>query len=230
MKTTVADVMTPRVVAALEGAGYKEIIEVMRANRISALPVVDTHNRVIGVVSEADLLLKEAETAPHHASWRWLLPATERKAAATVARELMTRPAVTVGRDATLAEAASVMSDRRLKRLPVTDEAGHLIGIVSRLDLLSVFGRDDFEIRDEIVNGVIFSDSSLNPEEFEVDVRSGIVTITGQAESKEAASQLLDAIRHVEAVVDVRNRISYPHEKQDCQAAPPAFNMSTPKG
>jgi CBS domain-containing protein len=115
---TVADVMTPRVIAALEGTEYKEIIEVMRANWVSALPVVDAHNRVIGVVSEADLLLKEAEAAPHHASWRWLLPATERKASATVAKDLMTRPAVTIGRGATLAEAACVMSDRRVKRLP----------------------------------------------------------------------------------------------------------------
>jgi CBS-domain-containing membrane protein len=186
--------------------------------------------RVIGVVSEADLLLKEAEAAPHHASWRWLLPATERKAAATVAKDLMTRPPVTIRRDATLAEAASVMCDRRVKRLPVTDEAGHLIGIVSRVDLLSVFTRDDFEIRDEIVNGVIFSDFSLDPNSFEVDVKSGIVTITGQADSKDIAAKLLDAVQHVEAVVDVRNRISYPHEQQADKAASPAFNMSTPKG
>lgn len=113
MKRTVADVMTPRVVAALEGAEFKEIIEVMRANRISALPVLDAHNRVIGVVSEADLLLKEAGAAPHHASWRWLLPATERKAAATIAKDLMTRPPVTIGRGATLAEAASVPHEQQ---------------------------------------------------------------------------------------------------------------------
>jgi osmotically-inducible protein OsmY len=112
----------------------------------------------------------------------------------------------------------------------VTDEAGHLMGIVSRVDLLSVFARDDFEIRDEIVNGVVFSDFSLDPNAFEVDVKSGIVTITGQADSKEVAAQLLEAVRHVEAVVDVRNRISYPHDQQAGKATSPAFNMSIPKG
>lgn len=228
MSTTVADVMTRRVVAAHEGAQFKEIVEVMRANQVSALPVVDSHNHVIGVVSEADLLVKEAETAPHHGSWRWMLPVTERKAAATVAKDLMTHPAVTIGRNATLPEAASLMSDRRMKRLPVVDEAGNLIGVVSRLDVLSVFSRDDREIRDEIINGIIFSDLSLDPAAFEVTVTSGIVTITGQAENKAVATQLLDAVRHVEAVVDVRDRISYPHHSQP--GAKPVFTAFTPKG
>lgn len=228
MSTTVADVMTRRVVAAHEGAQFKEIVEVMRAHQVSALPVVDSHNHVLGVVSEADLLVKEAETAPHHGSWRWMLPVTERKAAATVAKDLMTHPAVTIGRNATLPEAASLMSDRRVKRLPVVDEAGNLIGVVSRIDVLSVFSRDDSEIRDEIINGIIFGDLSLDPAGFEVTVTSGIVTITGQAESKAVATQLLDAVRHVEAVVDVRDRISYPHNSQP--GAKPVFTAFSPKG
>jgi CBS domain-containing protein len=85
---------------------------------------------------------------------------------------LMTRPAVTIGRDASVAEAASLMSARRIKRLPVVDQAGQLIGVVSRVDVLSVFSRDDGEIRGEIVNGVIIGEFALNPEVFEVTVRS----------------------------------------------------------
>jgi CBS domain-containing protein len=228
MSTTVADVMTRQVVAAHEGAQFKEIVGVMRAHQVSALPVVDSRNRVIGVVSEADLLVKEAEIAPHHGSWRWILPATERKAAATVARDLMTHPAVTIGRDATLAEAAGRMSDRRVKRLPVVDEAGHLVGVVSRIDVLSVFSRDDREIYAEIINGIIFSHLSLDPATFTVTVSCGIVTITGQVESKAVATQLLDAIRHVEGIVDLRDRISYPHGSQ---AGPkPPFTAFAPKG
>lgn len=228
MSTTVADVMTRRVVAAHEGAQFKEIVGVMRAHQVSALPVVDSRNRVIGVVSEADLLVKEAEIAPHHGSWRWILPVTERKAAATVAKDLMTRPAVTIGPAATLAEAAGRMSDHRVKRLPVVDEAGTLIGVVSRIDVLSVFSRDDREIRDEIINAVIFSDTSLDPAAFEVTVTSGMVTVTGQVEGKAVAVQLLDAIRHVEGVVGLRDRISCPH---DSQAGPkPVFTAFTPKG
>jgi CBS-domain-containing membrane protein len=145
-----------------------------------------------------------------------------------VAKDLMTRPAVTIRKNATLAEAASRMSDRRVKRLPVVDEAGNLIGVVSRIDVLSVFSRDDREIRDEIINGVIFGDLSLDPAAFTVMVACGIVTVTGQVQGKAVAMQLLEALRHVEGVVDLRDRISYPHDSQ--ASSKPVFTAFTPKG
>jgi CBS domain-containing protein len=103
------------------------------------------------------------------------------------------------------------MSARRVKRLPVVSEDGHLVGVVSRMDVLSVFSREDYEIRDEIVN-VIAGERALDRQAFDVEVRAGIVTVTGQAECKAVAVQLLDAIRHVEGVVDVRDRLSHPHD------------------
>jgi CBS-domain-containing membrane protein len=227
--TKVGDVMTRRVLAAREDAEFKLIVEVMRANHISALPVVDAHNRVLGVVSEGDLLAKEAAAA-QRAGWHRPRTAAERKAAADVAVALMTRPAVTIGQDASVAEAARLMSSRRLKRLPVTDEDGHLIGIVSRLDVLSVFTRPDYDIRDEIVSEVLLGDFAVDPSAFDIEVRSGIVTITGQAESKAVALRLLDGIRHVEAVVDVRDRLSYPEEDEPGPARPFAFTTFPPKG
>lgn len=228
--TTVGDVMTRRVLAAREDAEFKLIVEVMRVNRISALPVVDAHNRVLGVVSEGDLLAKEAAAAPQRAGSHRPHPGAERKAAADVAITLMTRPAVTIGPDVSVAEAARLMSTRRLKRLPVTDADGHLIGIVSRVDVLSIFTRPDYEIRDEIIGEVIVGDFALDPATFDVEVRSGMVTITGQAESKAVATRLLDAIRHVEAVVDVRDRLSYPEEDEPGPAKPFAFSTLSPKG
>jgi CBS domain-containing protein len=209
---TVGEVMTRRVVAATENAGFKQIVAMMRGNRVSALPVVDSQNRVIGVVSEADLLLKQAAASPQRASWRWLLPSTERKAEAVLAKDLMTRPAVTIGRDATMSEAAALMSARRVKRLPVVDCTGHLVGVISRVDVLSVFGREDSEIRGEIVHGVIAGNLALSPEAFEASVKSGIVTIAGPVTSKALADQLMEAIRQVDGVVTVRDRLSYPHE------------------
>jgi CBS-domain-containing membrane protein len=104
---TVGEVMTRRVVAATENAGFKHIVAMMRGNRVSALPVVDSQNRVIGVVSEADLLLKQAAAAPQRASWRWLLPSTERKAEAVLAKDLMTRPAARTPRSAARSFTAS---------------------------------------------------------------------------------------------------------------------------
>jgi CBS domain-containing protein len=230
MNTTVSDVMTRQVIAAREEADFKEIVAVMRRGHVSALPVLDTENRVIGVVSEADLLAKEAAVGGQHAVLHWPHRAEERKASAVRARDLMTRPAVTIDPDATVAEAARMMRARRVKRLVVTDETGHLLGIVSRIDVLSVYGRDDDDIRDEIVYDIIIGDCALNPDAFEVLVQRGIVMISGQAESKAVADQLLEAIRHVEAVVDVRNRISRPPEDPAGKAKLVAFDLFTPKG
>ncbi len=85
------------------------------------------------------------------------------------------------------------MRTRRVKRLVVTDETGHPLGIVSRIDVLSFCDREDDEIRNEIIGDIIIGDFALNPDAFEVLVRCGIVTITGQAESRAVAVQLLDA-------------------------------------
>jgi CBS-domain-containing membrane protein len=202
----------------------------MQHGRVSALPVLDAENRVIGVVSEADLLAKEAAAGGQHALLHRPHGAAERKASAVRARDLMTRPAVTIDPDATAVEAARMMRARRVKRLVVTDETGHLLGIVSRIDVLGVYGRDDDDIRDEIVYDIIIGGCALNPDAFEVLVQCGIVTISGQAESKAVADQLLEAIRHVEAVVDVRNRISYPPEDPAGKAKLVAFDLFAPKG
>jgi CBS domain-containing protein len=229
MKTTVGEVMTCQVMAAREEADFKEIVAVMRHGHVSALPVLDSENRVIGVVSEADLLAKEAVADGQHAVLHWPHRAEERKASAVLARDLMTRPAMTIGPDATVVEAARTMRTRRVKRLVVTDETGHLLGIVSRIDALSVYDRADDEIRDEIIGDIITGDFALSSDTFEVLVRCGIVTITGQAESQAVADQLLDAIRHVEAVVDVRDRLSYPPEDPASKVKIVAFDIFTPK-
>ena len=209
MNTTVGDVMTRQVIAAREEADFKEVVAVMRQGHVSALPVLNSGNHVIGVVSEADLLAKEAAAGGRRDMLHWPHRADERKASAVRARDLMTRPAVTIGPGATVVEAARMMRARRVKRLVVTDATGHLLGIVSRIDVLSVYDRDDEEIRDEIFDDIIIGDLALNPDAFEVLVRCGIVTITGRAESKAVVVQLLEAIRHIEAVVDVRDRLSY---------------------
>src|SRR5215472_1842222 len=106
MSTTVGEVMTCQVIAAREEADFKEIVAVMRHGHVSALPVLDSENRVIGVVSEADLLAKEAMAGGQQPGLHWPHRADERKASAVLARDLMTRPAVTIGPNATVAHAA----------------------------------------------------------------------------------------------------------------------------
>jgi CBS domain-containing protein len=211
MATTVEDVMTARVVSVSESAGYKEIVTLLRRNRVSAVPVVDAAGRVTGVVSEGDLLAKQAAPGLPTGAVRMAWRLRERsKASAVTAAELMTSPAVTVTPSADVATAARLMRDRRVKRLPVVDAAGHLAGIVSRMDVLSVYERPDGQIRSEVATGVVAGRFSLDPLDFEVTVQSGIVTVTGQAESRAAALSLLGAARDVEGVVAVRDRLSYP--------------------
>jgi len=213
MATTVEDVMTARVVSVLESAGYKEIVTLLRRNRVSAVPVVDAAGRVTGLVSEGDLLAKQTAPALPSGAVRMAWRLRERsKASAVTAAELMTSPAVTVTPGADVAKAARLMRDRRVKRLPVVDADGRLAGIVSRMDVLSVYEHPDGQIRGEVATGVIAGRFQLDPLDFEVTVRSGIVTITGQVESRAAALSLLGAVRDAEGVVAVRDRLSYPSD------------------
>ena len=211
MSSRVKDVMTTDVAAVRETAGYKDILAVMRQRHVSAVPVLDSAGHLVGVVSEADLLLKEIGTealAGHRISAG--RRADQSKASGVTAADLMSTPAVAIGPQESVATAARRMHDRRVKRLPVVDEKGLLVGIMSRVDVLSVFARPDEEIRDEVVKKIIGVEFALDSDAFDVTVRSGIVTVTGQVESRSIARQLIDALRHVEGVVDVRDRISHP--------------------
>lgn len=209
--TLVQDVMTTRVISVTEGAGYKDIVTLLRRHRVSAVPVLDTAGRVTGVVSGADLLMKQTAPAFPVGAVRLAWRLRERsKASACTAAELMTSPAVTVRADADVARAARLMRDRNVRRLPVTGADGRLVGIVSCTDVLSVYERPDERIRDEITTGVIAGRFLLDPLDFDVAVTSGIVTIAGRVESGAGAPSLLAAIRNVEGAVAVRDRLSYP--------------------
>lgn len=209
--TLVQDVMTTRVISVTEGAGYKDIVTLLRRHRVSAVPVLDAAGRVTGVVSGADLLIKQTAPALPVGAVRLAWRLRERsKASACTAAELMTSPAVTVRAAADVARAARLMRDRKVRRLPVTGADGRLVGIVSRTDVLSVYERPDEQIRDEITTGVIAGRFPLDPLDFDVTVTSGIVTIAGRVESSAVALSLLAAIRNVEGAVAVRDRLSYP--------------------
>ncbi|HUB42556.1 MAG TPA: CBS domain-containing protein [Streptosporangiaceae bacterium] len=209
MNATVRAVMTKRVVSVREDASFKEMADMLRRTRISAFPVLDSASRVIGVVSEADLLVKEAVQATGTSIIAALRHVREDdKAKGVTAADLMTRPAITIGPDAPVAEAARILYDRRIKRLPVVDAAGRLLGIISRSDVLAVFSRPDEEIRAEIAHRVLPAAVIGRAEDYEVTVRDGIVTIAGRPQSEQATRALLDGARHVQGVVAVRDRFS----------------------
>ncbi|MDX2545128.1 CBS domain-containing protein [Streptomyces sp. WI04-05B] len=212
----VSDVMTSTVVALGGGAMFKDIVKTMQQWKVSALPVLDGEKRVIGVVSEADLLPKEGfrDSDPDRYSQLHRLSDLV-KAGAVTAQELMTAPAVTVHPDATLAQAARVMARSRVKRLPVVDDRGLLKGVVSRSDLLKVFLRDDEDIAGEVRRGVV---DQLFPDPVEpirVEVRDGVVTLTGRIRDTTLVPVAARLVRAVEGVVDVDFALAGPPRHPD---------------
>jgi CBS domain-containing protein len=221
MRCTVGDVMTRNVVCAHEDTPYKELVELLATRHVSAVPVVDGRRHVLGVVSEADLLLKQEKparpafsplAAPHRRRAR-------AKAEATVAAQIMSQPAVTIGAEATLPEAARRLHAEGVKRLPVVDVVGRLVGIVSRVDLLTPFLRPDEELRREIVEDVIFGDLRMGPSRFDVDVQHGMVVLQGSCERRSLIPTVVRAVTRVEGVVRVENRLGYDLDDLSLSAA-----------
>ncbi|MFF8594570.1 CBS domain-containing protein [Streptomyces sp. NPDC015220] len=199
----VGDVMTRAAVAVGRRASFKDIVERMEQWQVSALPVLEGDGRVIGVVSEADLLPKEAfrdsdpdrPAQPHVSEFA--------KAGAVCAEELMSAPAVSVHADATLAEAARIMALRHVKRLPVVSPEGVLEGVVSRGDLLKVFLRTDNELADEIRRDIVDVLFPAPVEPVHIMVTDGVATLTGRVRDPALIPLAARLVRGVEGVVDV---------------------------
>lgn len=222
MHRIVRDVMTREVMTVTGSAGFKEIVRIMQEHAVSAVPVVDEGGRLVGIVSEADLLLKE-EYEPEIQSERRLLSfrgrkAERKKAAGLLATHLMTTPVVTVEPDATLPKAARLMHERKVKRVPVVDVEGKVVGIVSRADILRVFLRPDWEIFDEVTQTVLRRTLWLDPEAITVTVRGGVVLLEGVVEQRSMLPLVTELALGVEGVVGVENRLGY--EVDDVSARP----------
>jgi CBS-domain-containing membrane protein len=195
-------------------------------HRVSAFPVVDDDGEVIGVVSEADLLPKEALVAGsglppgrlsvmlHHKEFS--------KAGGITVTDVMTRPAVTVTADEPVTSAARLMYSCKVKRLPVVDSRGRLVGIVSRADVLSVYGRPDEEILVE-VSQVIRNEFLSDPLRFTIAVEDGVVTIAGRPETAESGRGMVSGIWRIEGVVSVRDLLTYPPARHARPGPGPLF-------
>jgi len=209
MNATVKDVMTTQVVVVRSGATFKEMAAALRQYRVSAFPVIDEHEKVIGIVSEADLLAKEALTDPGVVTGvldhRDVL-----KAEGLTAGDLMTPRAVTVRPEDSVEHAAQLMHFLKFKRMPVVDADGGLVGLVSRADVLAVYDRPDDDIREEITGNVIVRGFGKDPRQFAVTVQAGVVTVQGSPETAALGHDIVRKIRHVPGVVAVHDQLGYP--------------------
>lgn len=192
---TVQQVMTdrPDLVVAWPDTPFKQLVEMLQARDISAVPIVDRDDHVVGIVSEADLLLP---------------------AGALAAAELMTSAVVTITPAASIGEAARVMHERRVKRLPVVDTEGRLLGIVSRRDLLSVFLRADRDLAAEIQDDfrkLLW----IAPLEVKVTVVRGVARLEGKVETRSLAELAGRLPLGIAGVVEVRNELTWDRDDHD---------------
>jgi CBS domain-containing protein len=198
----VRDIMTTPVVTVRPETPLKEVARLLVEHRISGVPVVDDEGRVVGVVSEADFLAREAgEAKPaRHSLWWFVHPSGSRRSTrlqATVAGEAMTTPAVTIGPDRPLAEAAALMIHRNVNRLPVV-KGGRLIGILTRADIVRAFARTDEELYDVVRDSVRAVDGLRV-----VAVRNGVVTLAGTVRHEALARTARSLVERIDGVVAV---------------------------
>ncbi|MDH6492662.1 CBS domain-containing protein [Streptomyces sp. SAI-127] len=213
----VGSVMTGDVVRAEYGTPFKEVARLLADHHISGLPVVDEDDKVIGVISETDLMVRQAATPdPFDPPRRRRLPALTRsarrqsvKVKARTAGQLMSEPPVTVRADDSIVEAARTMAQRRVERLPVLDEEHRLVGIVTRRDLLQVFLRPDAEIREQVVQEVLLRALWVPPHSIDVSVTEGVVTLTGQMERKSETEITVSMTRQIDGVVAVVDNLTW---------------------
>lgn len=213
---SVSDLMSRGVVDVRPDTAFKEIVKTLADHDVTAVPVVDDDGHPLGVVSEADLMRCEARQPDPSGRvpevLRRYAPARE-DSGATPARPptagtLMSSPALVARPEWSVVEAARLMDERHVKRLPVVDRTDHLIGILSRSDLLRVFLRQDRAIREEITTDLLAHTFRLAPSEVVVHVVDGAVTLRGTVERRSTVPVLVELCRGVDGVVSVSSELT----------------------
>ena len=213
----IENIMTTDVVTVAADTSLKDVARMLTEKRISGLPVCDADGVVLGVVTEADILRKEQGFVPEPSGLLgWLFEKADAEGARLLARtaaEAMTVPAVTIAPEASVTDAARVMTMRGINRLPVVRD-GRLVGIVSRADLVRAFHRTDAEIEHELTEDVLLHTLWVSPEDVHVSVDDGVVSLAGKVENKTQAELVSAYARRVPGVVDVRSDVTWSVDDQ----------------
>jgi CBS domain-containing protein len=216
----VKDVMTKDPITIGPETPLRDVAAILVENGISGLPVVGVEGEVLGVVSEGDLLPKAAVGGEvKKRSSAWLLfkradEADEEKRAARTAAAAMSSPGITVRPEQQVAEAARAMVENGVNRLPVVDESGRVVGIVTRADLVRTYTRRDDEIRREIEDDVVVGMLWMAPNRVTVQVRRGEVTLDGRMDTEIDAELLPRLVERVPGVITVTSNLSWSGEEE----------------
>ncbi|MFI6586124.1 CBS domain-containing protein [Embleya sp. NPDC050493] len=226
----IEDVMTRDVATVAPDARFQDIVAELEARRISALPVVDDERRILGIVSEADLLRAQVEQAEdaHLLTGLRRLANRPTKGDGHTARELMTTPVVSVDSASSTLQGARLMDRHHVKRLPVVDTDGRLAGIVSRCDLLRTFLRPDAEIRAEIEQDVLRTALWLEPGTIGVDVRDAAVCLSGVVDNRSLIDIVVRLCRAVDGVESVSHTLTFDFDDSHITPGPAHFARRSP--
>ncbi len=209
----IEELMTRDVVTVGPEMPLKDVASILAERRISGLPVVGDQHNVLGVVSEADILVKEQGPEPRHGGlFGWLLEGgrvDEGKLAARTAGDAMTSPAIAIRPEKQVSEAARLMTESGIKRLPIVDADGKLVGIVTRSDLVRAFARTDAEIEREIREQIVKHALWIDDEKLDIRVERGEVTLSGQVGRRSDAELLPPFVERVPGVVSVASTLTW---------------------
>lgn len=224
----VKDVMTSDVVTVRPETSLKDVAAILTERRISGVPVVNASGKVVGVVSEGDILFKERGPSERTGLLAWFADpydvAEQLKLAARTAGEAMTAPAKTIAPWRPVSSAAAEMLDEGVNRLPVVDDEGRLMGIVTRADLVRAFVRTDAEIVREVREKVLERALLLEtPETVTVGVDGGVVTLDGFVELRADAELIATLVARLPGVVDVESSVRWRRENPKRRATFPAL-------
>lgn len=219
----VQDAMTVDVATIKPDVSLKDVARELSRRRISGMPVVDDDGRIIGVISEADVLAKEQpEPEPRTGPLARLLNRDEQEPpswlGASAVSEVMTSPAITIEGHWPLAIAAKEMIEHGINRLPVVQQ-GRLVGIVTRADLVRAFARSDEQIADEVRDIVALQQELWRDEQpIDVAIAAGQVTLAGKVRRREEATLLSQMVRTVPGVVSVGSTLTWSEEGKSIPA------------
>jgi CBS-domain-containing membrane protein len=214
MNRMVSDVMATPVVRVGPGTSFKRTVQILQEYRVSAIPVVDPDGRLLGIVSETDLALKEeylpGEPVPRFAGRT--VRAQLAKAGGTTAADFMSTPVATVPPGASLRTAARLLHQRGVRHLPVVDHDGRVVGMITRRDLLQVFLRPDWVLAGEINAKVLPVTFNVPADAVQVEVRDGVARLSGRVPWRSTAEEIAERVRGVDGVVAVDNHLTWSHD------------------
>ncbi len=219
----VFELMTERVVTVGPATPLKEVARTMVEHGVSGVPVCDAEGHVLGVVSEGDILYREHDPGEgRRGPLGWLVDgsaaAAYAKADARTARAAMTSPAITIAPYQSAAQAARVMCERRVNRLPVLQDE-RLVGIVSRADLVRAFVRPDAtieaELREEVLDRILW----IEPGTIEVRVENGAVELSGRLHARTDVELLTRLAAAVPGVTRVDSSVEWELDNRARRAA-----------